>query len=155
MPRTPQAYRALDAYRDAARADRLRAKLGWVVGSAAELEKQVPLAARVLEVGCGYGQISLYLAVCSADRDVVGVDADTTRIGIARGAVTHLGEGVGTVDLQQRAVDSGDALPAGPFDVVILHGEAPDLAEACRDRLAPGGRVLVARRCGWRRAPLG
>jgi ubiquinone/menaquinone biosynthesis C-methylase UbiE len=49
---------------------------------AAALNKQLPPGARVLEVGCGTGQLSLYLSV--AQRDVYGVDLCPNSLRLAR-----------------------------------------------------------------------
>lgn len=148
MPRTPQAYRALDAYRDAPRGDRFHVKVRWLTCPIAAVEKQVPLSGRVLDVGCGHGLVSLYLAVCSADRDVVGVDIDEHKIDLARGAAKHLGEGAGSVEFH--TVEPG-VLPEGTFDVVVINDVLyllgaelrRSIIDACIDRVAPGGTILI------------
>lgn len=149
MPRTPQAYRALDAYRDAPRGDRFHVKVRWLTCPIAAIEKDVPRAGRILDVGCGHGLVSLYLAVCSEHRQVVGVDIDEHKIELARQAATHIGDGVGPVEFH--VLDPSGSLPAGPFDVVtindVLYLLGPELrrsvVDACIDRLTPGGTILI------------
>jgi 2-polyprenyl-3-methyl-5-hydroxy-6-metoxy-1,4-benzoquinol methylase len=153
MPRTPQAYRALDAYRDAPRGDRFHVKIRWLTCPVAAVEKQVPRSGRILDVGCGHGLVSLYMAVCSEDRDIVGVDIDKHKIALAQQAAPYIGTndgegGAGSVEFH--AVDPG-VLPDGPFDAVtindVLYLLGPDLRrsiiDACIDRLAPGGTILI------------
>ncbi len=149
MPRTPQAYEVLDAYRDAPRRDRLGVKVRWLTSPVAAFEKQVPRSGRILDVGCGDGLVGLYLAVCGPDREVLGVDVDAAGIALAHQAVPYLGDRAGSVTFE---VVEPSAVPEGLFDVVVIEGEERHLLgspsrrsvlAACVDRLAPGGTILT------------
>lgn len=158
MPRTPQAYRTLDAYRDAPRSERFGVKIRWLTSPVAAVERHVPRSGRILDVGCGYGLASLYLAVCSSDREVVGVDIDAPRIALAQQAARHVddddrGEPAGSVEFH--AIEAA-SWPDGTFDCVAINlvnavnlvdPLGPDrrrsVIDAGIDRLTPGGTILI------------
>lgn len=148
-PRSPAARGALALYDDAPRADRLHTVVRWWTAPFADLELEVPLAGPVLEVGCGHGLLSCYLAVASTARRVVGVDIDVDKIAVARRAAAHLRPGEADVTF---AVTDG-ALPTveGGWrsivvaDVLYLLGRTgrDALLAECVDALAPGGLLVV------------
>jgi SAM-dependent methyltransferase len=108
------------------------------------LDRAIAGDARIVEIGCGTGQMSLYLA--RADRIVVG--ADLTRASLLLGAAAAHRFGLDRArfvetDLQQ------PGLKAGAFDVVyssgVLH-HTPDPRASFTQiaRLArPGGTIVV------------
>lgn len=108
------------------------------------MDRAIPGDARILEMGCGTGQMSLFLA--RADRLVVGADLTRGSLALGAGAARRFGlERVLFVetDLQR------PGLKAGAFDVVysagVLH-HTPD-PRASFARLArlsrPGGIIVV------------
>lgn len=108
------------------------------------LDDAIAPGARVVEVGCGTGQMSLYLA--SPDRLVVG--ADLTRESLQLGAAAARRFGIGNVVFVETDL-SRPGLRAEGFDVVycsgvLHHTPNPRAAFAHVARLArPGGVVLV------------
>src|SRR5262245_54889397 len=111
--------------------------------------------ARIVEIGCGTGQMSLYLA--RADRVVVG--ADLTRAALLLGAAAARRFGLDRVrfvetDLRQ------PGLKAGAFDVVyssgvLHHTPDPRAAFARLARLArPGGMIVLGVYNAFARLPL-
>ena len=108
------------------------------------IDRAIPGDARIVEVGCGTGQMCLFLA--RADRVVVGADLTRASLALGAGAARRFGlERVQFVetDLQR------PGLKAGAFDVVyssgVLH-HTPD-PRASFARLAqlarPGGTIVV------------
>jgi ubiquinone/menaquinone biosynthesis C-methylase UbiE len=139
--------------RDAAVYDTLsRFLLGPFVGRiAADVAAATPDGARVLEVGCGPGHLSIRLAR-QHGLEVTGLDLDPAMIQRARTNVDRLGDG----DERRPSFLVGDvaslAFPDGSFDRVVstlsMHhwaDPAAGLAEIGRV-LRPGG---VALRFGW------
>jgi ubiquinone/menaquinone biosynthesis C-methylase UbiE len=101
------------------------------------VEHLLPPGGRVLDLGCGYGVVSNYLALASPTRTVIGIDWDQKRIGVARETV----RGRANPQFIQGDVVRLE-LPAA--DVVLmndfLHHLDPEDQEAVLTRLA---RVLA------------
>jgi SAM-dependent methyltransferase len=115
----------------------------------------IPGDARIVDIGCGTGQMCLYLA--RADRVVIG--ADVTRAALLLGAAAARRFGLARVqfvetDLRQRG------LKAGSFDVVyssgVLHHTAnPRTSFARLAQLArPGGTIVIGVYNAFARVPL-
>jgi SAM-dependent methyltransferase len=107
------------------------------------LEQAVPGDARVVEIGCGTGQMSLFLA--TADRLVVGADLTRASLELGANAARRYDlRGVRFVETDLRT----PGLRAGAFDVVyssgVLH-HTPDPRAAFRAmaKLAKPGGILV------------
>ena len=110
------------------------------------IDRAIPGDARIVEVGCGTGQMCLFLA--RADRVVVGADLTRASLALGAGAARRFGlERVQFVetDLQR------PGLKAGAFDVVyssgVLHHTPDPRASFARlARLArPGGTIVLGR----------
>jgi len=108
------------------------------------LDDAIPADARVVEIGCGTGQMSLYLA--HADRKVVATDISRAALSLGRAAARRFGiTGVRFVETDLHYA----GLRPHAFDVVyaagVLHHTAdPAAAFASVVRLArPGGIVVV------------
>jgi SAM-dependent methyltransferase len=108
------------------------------------LDRAVPGAARIAEIGCGTGQMSLYLA--RADRLVVATDLSRPALQLGASAARRFGiTGVQFVESDLHR----SALKSGAFDVVyssgvLHHTPKPREAFAHVARLVrPGGIVIV------------
>lgn len=119
------------------------------------LDRAVPGDARIVEVGCGTGQMSLYLA--RADRIVVGADLTLASLRLAEAARRRFGlERVRFVESDLNR----PALAAGAFDVVycsgvLHHTPDPRAAFARVARLArPGGMIVLGLYSAVARVPL-
>src|SRR5207248_8848761 len=83
------------------------------------LDAAIPGDASVLEMGCGTGQLSLFLA--SADRAVIGADLARPSLELARDAAARYGVAAGFVETDLRS----PGLLRDAFDVVIFSGVLP------------------------------
>jgi SAM-dependent methyltransferase len=108
------------------------------------LDRQIPLGASVLEVGCGTGQLGAYLSV--GGRTVVG--ADMTRASLTRAGEFKQSHQLANCNFLQASLFDLPLRPAG-FDLVICKGvlmATPDarggFERICR-LLRPGGYVIL------------
>lgn len=111
--------------------------------------------ARIVEVGCGTGQMSLYLA--RADRRVIG--ADLTRASLLLGAAAARRFGVTQIQFVETDLHR-PGLAVGAFDVVYCSGvlhHTPDPRDAFA-RVAslarPGGLIILGLYNAFARLPL-
>lgn len=118
------------------------------------LDRAIPGDARIVEVGCGTGQMSLYLA--TADRFVVGADLTRASLLLASEAARRFGvDRVLFVETDLRRA----GLREGAFDVVyssgvLHHTPDPRASFAALARLArPGGIVVLGLYNAWARIP--
>jgi SAM-dependent methyltransferase len=119
------------------------------------IDRAIPGDARVAEIGCGTGQMSLYLA--HAGRVVIG--ADLTRASLTLGAAAARRFGLDQVQFIETDLHH-PGMRAGAFDVVyssgvLHHTPDPSAAFACIVRLArPGGMIILGVYNAFARIPL-
>jgi len=118
------------------------------------LDDAIPPDALVLEIGCGTGQLSLFLA--SSGRTVVGADFARPSLRLARDAAVRYGVAARFVETDLRA----PGLRPSSFDVVICsgvlhHTPDPRASFASVARLArPGGVLVIGLYNAYARLPL-
>jgi SAM-dependent methyltransferase len=119
------------------------------------LDASIPGDATIAEIGCGTGQMSLYLA--RADRRVVGLDLSREALALGASAARRYG----VADLSFVECDlSNLPLRAGAFDIVYCSGvlhHTPDPRAAFRviaGALKPGGHVVLGLYNRYARLPL-
>ncbi len=137
--------RLLSLYAGAPVRARAHVRVRWATCPFNAVAAQVPAAGRILDVGCGHGLLSLYLALTSAAREVHGIDVDGDKLAAGRGAAAR-----GGLSCTFERVKGG-GLPEGPWDaiaivdVLYLLGTADQkrLLAAGAAALAPGGALVV------------
>jgi SAM-dependent methyltransferase len=120
------------------------------------LDQAIPGDAAILDLGCGTGQMSLYLA--RADRRIVGADLTRASLRLGAAAASRFGLG-GRVRFVQTDLNH-PALRNGGFDIVyssgvLHHTPDPRAAFARIARLArPGGMIILGLYNAFARIPL-
>ncbi len=149
-PRSVAAKRTLALWRDSPRSARLHTNIRWRTAPFEALEVQVPRSGNILEVGCGHGVFTTFLAISSPDRSVVGIDIDGEKIALAKQSVLGLRNGEANLSFEHRA--SGDVpLIDGGWDAIVfadvlyllpVEARTALLAE-CVEALSPDGLLVV------------
>jgi SAM-dependent methyltransferase len=119
------------------------------------LDRSLPGDAVIAEVGCGTGQMSIYLA--RADRTVIALDLSRGALGLGAAAARRYGvDRVGFVECDLARLP----LRAGAFDIVYCSGvlhHTPDPAAsfaAIVKAVKPGGHVVLGLYNRYARLPL-
>jgi 2-polyprenyl-3-methyl-5-hydroxy-6-metoxy-1,4-benzoquinol methylase len=145
-PRAPDARHTIALFDGAPRGDRFHVRMRWWTCPLDAVEAAVPRSGRVLEVGCGHGLLSMYIAVRGPDRDVVGIDIDDDKLVVARAAAAAHPE----LRVQFATVEP-DRFPPGDYDAVVFcdvlyllpPGARRELLDRAAGRVRPGGTVVV------------
>ena len=141
----PLSGRLLSLYDGAPLAARAHVRVRWATCPFRAVAAELPASGSMLEVGCGHGLLSLYLALSSPARRVTGIDVDVDKLDAARAAAAR-----GGLRATFEVVEGG-ALPGGPWDgiaiVDVLYllaaGDQRSLLRSCAGALAPGGVLAV------------
>jgi 2-polyprenyl-3-methyl-5-hydroxy-6-metoxy-1,4-benzoquinol methylase len=160
---TVSAGDVFDLYAEEPLRVRAHVRVRWRTCPFPAVAAYVPTAGRILDLGCGHGAFSAYLALQSDRRQVLGTDVASDKIRAARaaaGAAAARGRANLRFALADRDVES---LPAGPWEAIVvldvLYLLEPERQESlltrCARALAPGGLLLVkevADRPRWKAA---
>ena len=71
----------------------------------------------MLEVGCGHGLVSAYMALSSSGRHVTGIDIDARKIAVASHALSHVDHAVAHLEFHR--VAAGE-IPEGRWDAIVI-----------------------------------
>ena len=111
------------------------------------MDRLLPKQGKILDMGCGFGLFSLFLAIRCPERVIHGVDISSRRIEAARKAASRLG--LGNVEFE--CADIRDYAVQGDWDGVftldLLHHVPPssrlDFLRAARAHLSPEGVLII------------
>lgn len=111
------------------------------------MDRLLPKSGTILDMGCGFGLFSLFLAIRSPERQLHGVDVSGKRIAAARTAAQRLG--IENVEFEQ--ADICDYAVTNDWDGIftldLLHHVEPkarmEFLRAARNHLKPEGVLVI------------
>jgi 2-polyprenyl-3-methyl-5-hydroxy-6-metoxy-1,4-benzoquinol methylase len=107
----------------------------------AAIEDLFPIGGRALEIACGRGELSVWLAV--RGMDVLGVDVSPVAVELAR-ELADRGGLAGRCRFEVWDLDDG-LPPSPPMDLVVCHMYRESrLDHELIERVAPGGLIAIA-----------
>ena len=106
------------------------------------IEKFLPPEGKIVDIGCGYGIFSNYLALCSAKRTIIGVDKNERKIKYAQRGLKNTEFKSGDVTKIDIGLCSGFSL------IDVLHHlesyeQQEELLKFCYDFLEKKGIILI------------
>lgn len=99
-----------------------------------EFEKHIPQKGTFVELGCGDGILSNYLALSSKERLIMGVDSDKKRIEIAKRGLENAKYRMG--DIRKIDIPNSDGIIISHvLHHLSSHKEQEDLLKICKKNL--------------------
>lgn len=138
----------LAAFADEGARERLHTSVRWWTCPFPQIAGLVPDQGRVLDLGCGHGHFSMYLALRSPGLEILGVDIDADKIEIGSAAIVRAGL-AGRVTL--RRIDDEWLPSPASFEAVVTndvlylmgHSRARTALTAMAAAVRPGGTLVV------------
>jgi 2-polyprenyl-3-methyl-5-hydroxy-6-metoxy-1,4-benzoquinol methylase len=112
-----------------------------------EIEQYLPDGGEILDLGCGFGLFSLFIAACKPNAHIIGLDINAKRLEIARTAALKLGIHNVSYKRQDLRDWQPDQTIAGAYALDIFHHlpleSGNRLLQDLSTHLEPGGRFLL------------
>jgi len=107
-----------------------------------ELERYIPKSGTIIELGCGDGILSNYLALSSKDRKVIGIDIDKKRIKEANKKLSNTKFVLG--DIRKSEIPDADTIVISH----VLHHfssfeEQEKVINHCYKKLKKNGKLII------------
>lgn len=106
------------------------------------VEKMLPKSGIIIDLGCGEGLLSNYLAIASSERKITGIELDPERLARAKKGIENISFKVG--DIVKSAYPKGDVF----ILFHVLHHLPSTFAQEevlkrIKNNLKPGGKLIV------------
>lgn len=123
---------------------RLHTRIRWTTAPFAKVEKELPTSGAILEIGCGHGLFSQFLALSSSARIVTGCDLDGEKIAEAKETSRNISN-------LSFIHNDGAQLPDGPWDAIVIvdvlylldAAAQKSLLENAKKLLRPNGVIVI------------
>jgi 2-polyprenyl-3-methyl-5-hydroxy-6-metoxy-1,4-benzoquinol methylase len=117
------------------------------LGFLEEIEQYLPETGDILDLGCGFGLFSLFMASCRPNARIIGMDINQRRLAVARSSAAKLGIRNVSFLHQDLREWRPDRQIAGAYALDVFHHIPEDTGNSLlRDlfyHLEPGGRFLL------------
>lgn len=110
-----------------------------------EIAKYIPKKGAILDVGCGYGVLDIYLAKTSSNRRVIGSELNHKRVRIASRTAKNI-DNVSFFEqdlLQNRQIEQVDCVILVDLLHHVSYSQQRQLLQSVSSILKPGGRLIV------------
>ena len=104
----------------------------------------IPMEANIVDIGCGYGFLPVMLKLVSERRNIVGIDYDGEKIGVANNISRNMtGIDFITGDISKETIPAGDIYILN--DVLHYLPEETQLSVLgqCLDNMNKGGKIIL------------
>lgn len=113
-------------------------------GDYSVFEKHVPKKGKIIDIGCGYGFLSLMLGFTGKEREITGIDYDEEKIAIASNCISkNIRTQFIQADVTEYAFEQADAFVIND----VLHYLEPDQQKAlittCAKQLNKNGVMII------------
>ena len=136
---------AIRLYSDHGLGIRLFVRLRHLLSPLEILEKFVPQEGNILDLGCGHGLFTNYMALRARSRNVVGIDPSTAKLKVAKRTEDRV------PNVHYILGDIADAVERGHFDAITIidvlyllpEAEQKEILRSCHQLLSDSGVLLL------------
>lgn len=119
-------------------------RLRWRLCPFEQMAWHVPSRGTIVDVGCGYGLLSNFLALTSQERDVIGIDLSPRRIGVAQRTVEERRNIKFLLqDANYLKLEKCDVFLVSDFLHHISYQHQEELLAVCYQKLSKNGLLII------------
>lgn len=136
--------KALELYRTLPAGVRFHTRVRSFTCPMGAIVARLPESGRLLDVGCGHGLFANEAALRNPGLEVLGIDPSADKIRWAEATVAGASRiRFRAARLEDVGEDCFDAVAVLDVLYLVPRGDWPAFLSGCRDRLRPGGRLLL------------
>ena len=117
-------------------------RIRWWHAGIPAVERAIPAEGTIVDLGCGHGTMTNYIALRSHHRETIGIDLSARRIQIADRGVPNTRFSLGNI-LEAQKIPCRGLLLADVLHHLESYAEQETLLEQCRDWLSSDGTLVV------------
>jgi len=125
--------------------DKLYIYLRYIILPFYLIEKYIPKKGKIVDIGCGHGAFSIYLALKEKSREIIGLDFNKKRIESANKAASNL-KNVKFYSkdfIKDPAITKTEAIILIDLLHHVPYNTQKDLLEDCFKKIKKGGELII------------